>query len=79
MIPIVNVFNFHYAYGGRFKELKIGFVNDEISIRDCNYTLYSGCLLLDEPFYLSCIFADLLRNQTYKLVSKKFLVSKNWL
>ena len=58
-IPFIQILIPHFVFGGLPKELKIGFVDEEISIHDCNNSYSTGCILSDENFRLSCIYVDL--------------------
>lgn len=73
LLPISQTYFFNVSIGRKPKHLKVGVVNDEISVSRCDQDAYKGCFLLEnESVSLSCCFLDLMRKETYQFVSTSY-------
>lgn len=69
LLPISQTYFFNVSIGRKPKHLKVGVVNDEISVSRCDQDAYKGCFLLEnESVSLSCCFLDLMRKETYQFI-----------
>jgi len=71
LLPILQTFNFCFAIGVPFKDMKIAYKNDEINILDCQYSNVNGCIFDENSNQtMSCVIMNYLSSHDYELVSK---------
>lgn len=71
LLPIIQICIFNWVFGHLPENLHVAVVNEEISLKNCNVSSSLGCFLDErQDMFLSCLFVDILRSKTYKIVSK---------
>lgn len=74
VLPVIQTYLFNIAIGRKPRNLQIAVVNDEISTSKCNHLAYKGCFLDEnQTLALSCLYLEVLQNETYKFVSTYIL------
>lgn len=70
VLPVLQTYLFNTAIGRKPRNLHLAVVNDEIATANCSHSAYQGCFLdANQTVSLSCLYLEVLQNESYNFVS----------